>query len=375
MVSSSGVKLSSAELLPLLDQNVADLIAVINSDRKRIWHNEAYCRTLGYTRAELEKEDSHVKIHPDDLPRVAAAFDHAMASGQGEPCSYRMEHKSGGWLHLESNARVVDLPGQGRCLILVARDVTDRVRLEAQLQAELKEAADYVTSLLPEPVEGPLQTDWRFIPSTSLGGDAFFYDGLDDRFFRFGLLDVCGHGMGAALLSISAINCLRSRTLPETDFLQPAQVLTHLNLAFPMEKHGQRFFTMWYGVYDRENGSLSYACGGHPAAVLFQGGETEPHLLEAKGAALGIFEESIYEAKSVNVPPGSVLYLFSDGVFEVADTTGLDWPMDAFYETLRPESHDVDLEFSRIMQAALDYCGMDRFEDDYSILRIRFPGQ
>ena len=75
---------------------------------------------------------------------------------------------------------------------------------QAHLAAELAEAADYVISLLPDPLDGEVTTEWKFIPSTQLGGDSFGYHWLDDDNLAMYLLDVCGHGVGAALLSISA---------------------------------------------------------------------------------------------------------------------------------------------------------------------------
>ena len=73
---------------------------------------------------------------------------------------------------------------------------------QRRLAAELAEAADYVASMLPEKLDGVIKTDWKFVSSTSLGGDAFGYHWLDDNHFVMYLLDVCGHGVGAALLSI-----------------------------------------------------------------------------------------------------------------------------------------------------------------------------
>ena len=109
-------------------------------------------------------------------------------------------------------------------------------KLEASQRAlaqDVAEAANYVKSLLPAPLkQGPMRTAWKFIPSTDLGGDAFGYHDLDSRHFACYLLDVCGHGVGAALLSVSVLNALR-RSLPQTDFRKPDQVLTALNKAFP----------------------------------------------------------------------------------------------------------------------------------------------
>lgn len=81
------------------------------------------------------------------------------------------------------------------------------------LNKELSEAADYVKKILPPPIpEGPIRTNWRFVPSTSLGGDAFGYHMVDKEHFAIYLIDVSGHGVGAALLSASAINMLRSQS-------------------------------------------------------------------------------------------------------------------------------------------------------------------
>ena len=120
------------------------------------------------------------------------------------------------------------------------------------LAKDLATAAQYVRSLLPPPQQiDQVAADWRFIPSASLGGDAFGYHDLDPEHFAVYLLDVCGHGVGAALLSVSALNAIRSQALPQTDFRDPAAVLAALNRAFPMERHNDMFFTAWYGVFDR----------------------------------------------------------------------------------------------------------------------------
>ena len=86
---------------------------------------------------------------------------------------------------------------------------------QKQLSEEVAQAAKYVCSLLPEPLsQGPVQAAWRFLPCTQSGGDSFGYHWLDDEHFAVYLLDVSGHGVGASLLSVSALNMLRSQSLP-----------------------------------------------------------------------------------------------------------------------------------------------------------------
>src|SRR5262249_34667110 len=122
------------------------------------------------------------------------------------------------------------------------------VKSQKHLAAELAEAAAYVRSLLPSPLVGEVETDWSFQPSEQLGGDAFGYRYIDDDHLAVYLLDVCGHGVGAALLSVSVLNTIRSENLARVDFRQPEAVLAGLNRVFRMERQNNLFFSIWYGV-------------------------------------------------------------------------------------------------------------------------------
>ncbi len=234
---------------------------------------------------------------------------------------------------------------------------------------ELKEAEEYVRNLLPPPLtEGPVRTDWRFIPSSSLGGDAFGYHQTREGKFAVYLLDVCGHGVGAALLSISVMNVLRSAALAKVDFLQPGQVLAGLNDAFPMERQGNKFFSVWYGVYDPQTRELVFASGGHPPAVLFDPAAPGTHAeLKAGGMCIGYMGGVRYEQKSVMIPAGARLCVFSDGIFELFDAGSKQWPYEQFLRTLQAGDG-----LEPVLQAARAYQGRDDFDDDYSLVEMRF---
>lgn len=134
---------------------------------------------------------------------------------------------------------------------------------QEKLAAELAEAAAYVQSVLPAPIkQGAVTASWQFLPSSSLGGDAFGYGPERDGSFGICLLDVCGHGVGAALLSISVLNVIRAESLPGVNFSDPAEVLGGLNNAFPMDKHGEMFFTAWCGIFDPGTRRMRFAAGG-----------------------------------------------------------------------------------------------------------------
>lgn len=246
------------------------------------------------------------------------------------------------------------------------------------LANDLATASQYVRSLLPAPLdEGGIRADWRFIPSAALGGDAFGYHSLDADHFAVYLLDVCGHGVGAALLSVSALNAIRSEALPQTDFHDPAGVLAALNKAFPMERQNDMFFTAWYGVFHRPSRRLRWAGGGHPPAMLLPGGGSVPRMLDSEGPLIGAVEGLEFDADETEVPPGSRLFLYSDGAFEIIRSDGSMWPFAEFVAALSvgfgatdqavpsPEG-SMDSLLGQIRQIS----GREDFHDDFSMVGL-----
>jgi sigma-B regulation protein RsbU (phosphoserine phosphatase) len=248
------------------------------------------------------------------------------------------------------------------------------VSTQKHLAAELAGAATYVRSLLPAPLTGAVQTEWCFQPSEQLGGDAFGHHWLDAEHLAVYLLDVCGHGVGAALLSVSVMSSLRLQTLPRTDFRQPSAVLSALNRAFRMEDQHNLFFSMWYGVYCASRRELRYASGGHPPALLLLPGGNGPDqtlCLSTEAPAIGCFDEARFTSAIQSVPAGARLLVFSDGVFEVfqgADKVGT-W-QDFLTGFNLPEVRK--LRPAERFERALKTRGADTLEDDFSLLELRF---
>jgi len=243
----------------------------------------------------------------------------------------------------------------------------------SRLHAELQEAAAYVRSILPPPITTPMLSAWTFIPSSSLGGDAFSYHWLDDDHFALYVLDVCGHGVGSALLSVSALNALSSQALPGIDFLAPDRVLEALNNAFPMERQNNLYFTIWYGVYEVSTRTLSYAAAGHPPPILLAPGEA-PRQLQGIGLPIGTFEGLDYDNFSTTIPPGSRLYMYSDGVFEVEkkDNAGM-LPFEEFIAILTSLTHDTCQErVDCIIETVRAVQGKLAFDDDCSLVEFVF---
>ena len=127
--------LEREELFHLINENAADMIAVVDMNGKRIYNSLSYQRVLGYSPEELQASSAFEQIHPDDRERVKKAADEARLSGIGKTLEYRLRHKNGEWLVLESTSSVIrNDRGEPEKLVIVNRDVSERKRAEEALR-------------------------------------------------------------------------------------------------------------------------------------------------------------------------------------------------------------------------------------------------
>lgn len=247
------------------------------------------------------------------------------------------------------------------------------VESQKQLADELNEAAEYVISLLPINIKGEITTDSVFIPSTELGGDSFGFHWIDDENFAVYLLDVCGHGVGAALLSITVMNVLRSQSLPAVDFLNPGEVLFALNNMFRMENQNYKFFTIWYGIYNRKSGEIVFSSGGHPPAVLLSGDDYDNltlNKLSVNNLAIGYVPDVKFKEGRIQTGKVNKLFVYSDGIYEVklpnGDMTRISDFMNLLMKKNDSGKSDIDFLISEIQNLS----GNPHFDDDVSLLQI-----
>ena len=245
-------------------------------------------------------------------------------------------------------------------------------KTQKRLSKELKDAAQYVLSILPDPVKTPSHSiDWHYEPTGELAGDSFGYHRIDDDHLAIYLLDVCGHGVGAALLSVTAINAIRTSGIKGVDFHDPSAVLEGLNEAFPMERNNEMYFTIWYGVYHLPTRTLRHASGGHPPAFLLpvEGGIQE---VNSPGITIGFLPDATYESASLVIPPGARLIIICDGTYEVTKPDGTLLDFDEFKEFMARNGAEPDC-FVRLLDWLKTFKGPGPLDDDFSLLRIQFP--
>jgi sigma-B regulation protein RsbU (phosphoserine phosphatase) len=257
------------------------------------------------------------------------------------------------------------------------RDEAYRQLAESQreLAAEVAQAARYVQSLLPERLKGDVTVDWRFVPSTQLGGDMFGYHWLGPDHLAVYLLDVSGHGVGSSLLAVSAANLLSAGSLPDTDFRDPGAVVARLNDVFQMDRQNGKYFTIFYGVYDRPSRSLAYCNAAHPAALLFTGPSRESAALkqlDSTDPMVGMLPPGVpFETRKVAVGAYARLLVYSDGVFEIERPDGSMWQYAEFVDYLTPLAGQDDL-MERLYGQVRQLRGADTLADDFSLLDVRW---
>jgi serine phosphatase RsbU (regulator of sigma subunit) len=244
---------------------------------------------------------------------------------------------------------------------------------EGQLAEELRRAVDYVRAILPPPIAtGPVQTEWWFVPSSQLGGDAFGYQYLDDAHFAGFLLDVSGHGIGSAMHATNVANALRRRTLPGVDFRDPAQVAAGINAVFPMDEHNGLLLTLWYFVYHLPSRRLRFCAAGHHAAFLVPPTDPLPLALSVRGPTIGMLPVGKWAVGEADMAHGARIYVFSDGAFEIVTAGGEEWELENLRQLILQPARAGQSEPQRLYQAVRLAARPGPLDDDFSMLVVRF---
>lgn len=207
-----------------------------------------------------------------------------------------------------------------------------RTRIYAQAQDHLKvsremaDAGRVQESLLPDVL--PELPGWDLAvtlePAGRTSGD--FYDFIPLPGDRLGIVvaDVADKGAGAALFMALTRSLLRTYAAQHAD--QPHLAITATNQRILADSHAGLFVTIFYAVLDPANGELAYCNAGHnPPFLLEDAGGESLLTLKRTGVPLGIFESASWESQRLQLQPGDILALYTDGVTEAQS------PQEEFY--------------------------------------------
>lgn len=275
---------------------------------------------------------------------------------------------------------------QGRKMILVILyDVTeletqklDLQQKQRQIELDLKAAAGIQRSLLPE--HGSDANDvaiaWHFEPSRQVGGDIFNIQYTQKDAITLYMLDVCGHGVAAALIAVSVSQFLQSgRGLRDAGQhpCSPKAVLDRLEKDFPFERF-DTYFTLTYMTIDIVRGTLQYSSAGHPPPLLLRaGGDME--ILNLHGPAIGLGGNTPFTEEEQKLDPGDMVVLYTDGILDAENGKGEFYGKQRFYEALsRSRGKSVHQVVEEIYRDVRSFSNNKEFDDDLSLLVLELAG-
>jgi sigma-B regulation protein RsbU (phosphoserine phosphatase) len=256
-------------------------------------------------------------------------------------------------------------------------------RANGRMSRDLMAAAKIQESFLPHntPRVPGAEFAWSYRPCDELGGDGLNIIPLGDGKVALYVLDVSGHGVASALLSVTLSRLLsppsdRSSILvrePGVDgpltITPPAEVAARLNRLFPFDSATEQFATLIYGILDVAAGEFRYVSAGHPGPVHLRRG-CEPVVLESQGFPIGISEDAC-EEHTVRLGAGDRLYLYSDGVPEAMDQAGRQFGEAALLKAIgRGEPEPLQASVAMVLADIARWQGAAKPQDDVSVLAV-----
>lgn len=255
--------------------------------------------------------------------------------------------------------------------LLVLLEVADRLSLKNDLEI----AREIQQAMLPAGLyTAPgIETVGLSRPANTVGGDFYDVIRLDDGRVVVAVGDVAGKGSPAALLM--ALLLAMMRTLVDEQ-LEPAALVTRLNVQVSRHAPGTRFITLFYAVFDPMRGTLTYVSAGHTPPLLLRegpgGAEGACERLSDGGIALGMFEHSTYTAGQVTIQPNELVAIYSDGITEAEDPNGRPFDEAGLEAALRANrDQDVTAIGSAVVRAVERHTDNTKFADDLTILLLR----
>lgn len=262
----------------------------------------------------------------------------------------------------------------------------DLLEKQKRIDEDLEAAAGIQQSLLPSnlPDIESINIAWRFMPCQSVGGDIFNVIRLDEDHCAIYMVDVSGHGVPSAMVSVSVSQAMQPRMgylmkkginpPPFYEIVSPAMVLNALDKEYPIERF-DKFFTISYLILNTRDGTLTYSNAAHPPSVLLHKDGTL-ELLKEGGTIIGMdgilpFEEG---KKQMNI--GDRLFVYTDGIVEYTNKEGAFYGEERFYTELRRlRDRSLSGVIDGIVDSMVFFGGNIDPQDDVSLLGIEFMGK
>jgi phosphoserine phosphatase RsbU/P len=216
-------------------------------------------------------------------------------------------------------------------------EVVEKKRLEQELEIAREVQATLFPKQLPHPPGMAVFGGCK--PARVVSGDYYDFVVEDEKHLNIIVGDISGKGISAALLMANLQAAMRTQLVsskqnnPESVGKSLAEVMAQLNQQIYLSSPPEKYATLFLSRYDADSRRLWYCNAGHLPPVVFDGRQMQS--LEATGTVVGLFPNTAYEAKSIDLPPGSVLAIFTDGVTEAVNREDEEFGENRLFDALR----------------------------------------
>ncbi|AJE02660.1 SpoIIE family protein phosphatase [Geobacter pickeringii] len=307
----------------------ANAIVISDQEGRVIWANPAFTTLTGYTLDEVRGKGLSILnsgVHENGFYRELWETIKGGRVWRGEMINRRKD----GSLYTEEQTitPVADGDGAVRRFVAIKEDVTERKRAQeallenARMSGDMDVACQIQRALLPaEPPQVPgVRCAGKWLPAAHVGGDYYDFFPREDGSLDVVIADVSGHSVGAALIMTEARSVIRAQARSGGS---PAAIVDSLNeLLYDDLSRAELFITMFYASYAPTTRTLTFASAGHNPPLLYQRDTGEFRELDAEGLILGVSQGVVFEERQVELAPGDVVLLYTDGITEAQDETG-----------------------------------------------------
>jgi sigma-B regulation protein RsbU (phosphoserine phosphatase) len=252
---------------------------------------------------------------------------------------------------------------------MFVKELQDKKRMEDDLVA----ARRIQVSLLPKELPRDPRCDLaaRYVPCLEVGGDCYDALRLPDGRMGFSLGDICGKGITAALMMANLQALFRLEARRGGD---PHVVLSTINRLFHESTQTEHFATFLYGAVDLDTGSVRYCCAGHePMLVVRAGGDVVE--MPRGGLPVGILPDFPYLTQTLQLDPGDVCVLFSDGITEQTDDDGEEFGRDRLRAVVtEARALPAEAVLQSVEAAVRGFAAHQQPADDFTLLVMKLTG-
>lgn len=367
-ITASNMVEENLRMLSNAVEQTAD--SVVITDKKGIieYVNPAFVETTGYSRNEaLGKTPRLLKSDKQDNTFYKNLWKTILENKTYQGTIINKKKNGELYWSQQTITPMKDKNGEITNFVSVLKDITE-LRDKQEQEARLKIASDLQARLLKASISVPgFDIQGKTYSAIETCGDYFDFILMKDGSIGIVICDVCGHGIGAALIMVQTRAYLRVLSRLETD---PGVILTQINQALAEDLDEIHFVTLILARIDPKNNLLEYVSAGHIPAYLIKDSDDIAVQLESTGIPLGVLKDYTYlTSNPIKIESGDILALITDGIIESRLPDEEEFGCDRTIEVIKSHrSASSDIIIQKLYESTRSFVNYHTQDDDITTI-------